>query len=311
MSYCCKCENSLPVDGGIVTCVGCKGELHYDCAKLKNTTYNAMSNKRKQDWRCEFCRLANKIAEIIFPKFDKNLFTSIITPIKEEFSDLKLKVNECLEGQKAIAEKYDNLIKNCNDINHKISNLEQELAQIKKVNAEKDNTLNALQIKINKFDQVQLQNDIVLYDVDEREREDLFEVLSSIGVNIDFQLQKENLVGIRRITGDANRQTNLDNRPRPIRITFKNNELKTKFLKCKKNKVVKNSDIIENGSNNNIKIYEMLTPYYKKLLYQTRMKANEKQWKYVWVSYGQIRCRKEDGSKVLFIHGEMDLNKLD
>lgn len=54
----------------------------------------------------------------------------------------------------------------------------------------------------------------------------------------------------------------------------------------------------------------MLSMYNKQLLYQTRKKAFENQWKFVWFSNNHIKCRKQEGSKIITIYEEKDIQKL-
>lgn len=308
MSYCGKCENLLPTDGAFVACHGCKCDMHYECAKLKGSTYSGMSNKRKIDWRCEFCRMANKIAEIILPKIDTSLFTSLITPIKEEFSELRLQVGECVESQRSILGKYEELIANYKKIDSTVGNLRAEIDEIKKISETEG--LSSLQTRINKIEQDQLKNAVILYNVEERINENLPEIVKNIGSRIDLEIQQKDLQEITRIPHSKNKQNNSENKPRPIKIIFRENDLKMKILNVKKNSTINNSDLIENGLDCSIKMYEMLTPFNKNLLYQTRQRAVAKQWKYVWFRYGHVNCRKVDGSKVIPIFEEKDLNKI-
>lgn len=308
MSYCSKCENSLPTDGGLVLCNGCRGEMHYECAKLKSSTYSGMSSRRKLEWRCEFCRLASKIAEIILPKIDSSFLSSIVAPIKEEFSDLKLKIGECLESQLAIGKKYDDLIVNYKRLDCTINNLKKEIDDIRSTSTSGE--LSAIHNKLNKYEQDQLKNVMVMYDVEEREDENLFETVGKVCDLYNINIQKEDVSDVRRIFGSRNKLNNTEKKSRPIKVTFKSHDLMRKILDSRKNKVITNSDLFEGGLKERIKMYEMLTSFNRKLLYQARLIAGERQWKYVWFSYGQLKCRKADGSKVFTLNEEKDLDKM-
>lgn len=63
-------------------------------------------------------------------------------------------------------------------------------------------------------------------------------------------------------------------------------------------------------SNLYIYIVEDLSPSNKALHAATRIKAKEKNYKYVWLRNGKIFVKKSDGSDYILIKNMNDLNKL-
>ena len=57
-------------------------------------------------------------------------------------------------------------------------------------------------------------------------------------------------------------------------------------------------------------VNENLTQQRKKLLWATRQRANENQFKYVWTNNGNIFVRKNDDAALISIMNETDLYKL-
>lgn len=65
-------------------------------------------------------------------------------------------------------------------------------------------------------------------------------------------------------------------------------------------------------STNRVFVNDHLSPLQKKLITKTKSIAKEKGYRFVWVNHAMIHVRKldVDGSPVLVIKGEKDLNKI-
>jgi len=55
---------------------------------------------------------------------------------------------------------------------------------------------------------------------------------------------------------------------------------------------------------------ERLTKFKRILFVKTRIICREKQYKYVWTNNAEVLVRKEDGSKIIKMIPELDINKL-
>ena len=95
-----------------------------------------------------------------------------------------------------------------------------------------------------------------------------------------------------------------------IKLKLKEKRKKEELLKGSKNKLIRNIDIIPQGGRGQVKIYEMLTDNTKSLLWETRNRAKEKNWKYVWTKENRILARKGEGSRILWIMNKASVNQM-
>ena len=93
-------------------------------------------------------------------------------------------------------------------------------------------------------------------------------------------------------------------------IKFKSNKLKRDIIKkCKELKLTCNK-INNNNTNNDKKIFinDELTAYNRNLLWQTKNKAKDANWKYVWIKDGRILAKKNETARPFYIRKSSDIN---
>lgn len=69
MAVCDQCSAELPPENDFVTCSGCKNQLHYNCASVRETVWRKYSTQIKLSWQCNICKTKTNAA-------DKNKITS-------------------------------------------------------------------------------------------------------------------------------------------------------------------------------------------------------------------------------------------
>lgn len=91
------------------------------------------------------------------------------------------------------------------------------------------------------------------------------------------------------------------------------NSLETKNdLLRKIKKIQLNANMVANAWSPDVKIFcnERLTKFKRLLFAKTITICKEKQQKYVWTNNAGVLVRKDDGSKIVKIKSELDINKL-
>lgn len=316
MSYCRRCEKLLPSDGAFVLCSGCDGSLHFECTTLAAKTYAGMGSERKTNWRCETCRLALKVADTIRAKISSTEFSVLVEPLQDSINKINENLTKCCESQVFISQQYDDFCRKINGLTDKVVNIEKNVKQLMELEKDNETVMKNLNKRINQLEQEKYDADIVIHGVDERNNEDLYTLVQDIAERVKVKCGKADIVNIERMSA-ANRNISreagtgaTERRARPISCTFKTAKIRNEILKNKKSTIVKCSDILENGSNKIVRVYEKLSQNLMKLMYSTRQKAVAANYKYVWYAGGAVRCRKRDGSNVLFIDSEKDLEKI-
>lgn len=321
MSYCTKCEESLPSDGNFVECKHCNGSYHFKCSTLAQRTWTAMGAPRREVWQCEFCRLSDKVVAALSKKVDlsfvKPIMQPMLDPVNESIREVLEKINDCVKSQSFLSEQYDDLLKKQSEMCRNMGEIEKNLIELVNSNKEKDDIIDGLIRRVNILEQHNRKGDIIVYGVQERTDEDLSAVIVDVGKHFNVNISDDDIISANRIpTKNKNlpKRSGVDGsgstKPRPIAVSFLNVNKKDALLRNRKGALAIESDIFGGGSNNAIKIYEMLSPYYSKLLYLCRQKVFACKWKYVWFSDNCVKCRKEDNSGVVSIFSEKDLYKI-
>ena len=94
-------------------------------------------------------------------------------------------------------------------------------------------------------------------------------------------------------------------------IQFKSDYITRHILKIKRQHgPVKFSDLVSDGSDTVISVFEMLPPFLNDLRILARDKATERGYKHVWPVNGSIYVKKDDTSIPIVISTEHDLNNI-
>ena len=94
-------------------------------------------------------------------------------------------------------------------------------------------------------------------------------------------------------------------------IKFKSQFITRHVLKVKrKHGTLKFEDLVPDGSDNVISVFEMLPSYLNKLRILAKDRANERDYKHVWPVDGCIFVKKTDSSVPIVISTEQDLNNI-
>lgn len=312
MDTCVKCRQELPDDGNHINCKGCSGSLHFECSTVSMKTYNAMSKSKKDEWRCDSCRNGSKIS--LLQKSVEKLENKVDQLLKKQESVDKFdkKLDEIIKSQEFISNQYDEAMKKLIEVTEKLTNIGKFQQEQDRINKEKDKEIEELKLRLNAVEQEQRNREIILRQVPENRDENLSQIICKISNKINLEMNLEDIESAYRIksrisTGKANNEVGFI---QSIALKFRSRTKRDLFSSLLKKANVKSADIMENGSNQYIRGYDMLTPYYRNLLFATKQRVIEKKWKFCWFGQNQVKCRKTEGSRVISILKESDLEKI-
>lgn len=149
----------------------------------------------------------------------------------------------------------------------------------------------------------------VILGVPLRENEDLGVIMNKICRSIRYPINNESLVSVKRL----HTNTAASYSP-PIVVVFKSEQVKNKFLECKRVHgplpVTNIADCLDNSARK-ITIRDALTPVGQELLREVRQHQSTFGIKYVWPGRnGQILVKRADGAKVDWITNKQQLHEL-
>ena len=300
---CGKCALALPTDGDYVLCSGCQKEYHYgkNCAGLKKASYLSKSEKAKRDWLCAYCREAKKTdtpsdTQSAF-NFDETSIRDIIESILEEFK------SELRDSLKSVSDELKTLN---NNISTEINGLKESIQVLKNRNVEQDAIINSLQQQIVSLDQYGRNKNFEIANVEEVQDESVEGIVLSLAEKLNIVISADDIDAAHRLPSRNN------SRPPSIIVQLTSRKKRDQFVNKKKQVAALSSkDLVGGTSTQRLHVNENLCPHFRTLMYNTKVLAKEKGFKFVWYKFGKILVRKEEKcNNVLKIFNFDDLSKL-
>jgi hypothetical protein len=236
-----------------------------------------------------------------------------------------------------LSDKYDSLVKEMEASKHLIQELKKGLDEAKKREEEHNRVVNQLSARVNQLEQASLSRNLEIIGLpltgesEQHLRNDLHKLATQIGApNVADTVEDLYLVRAKPASATA--------RARPARVVvrLKNDSSKVGWLSAKRrlNQQQRRAPGAEEQQRDNggqagapapsfasaaggpqgrgqpIRIYEMLTPYNKRLLFLAKEAGRAKGFQYVWTKQGKIFVRhSEQLGQVIRITCEDDIRK--
>lgn len=245
--------------------------------------------------------------------------TNVLTSLKEDqdarfkhiqadMLDIKNQITEVKKTYQDIEKSVEFLSAQCEDLeksrkvyaeeSKKNQNKMKELLQ-KNIYFEKCNK--ALEERIMKMEQKELELNIELVNVQTIEKENVMETVKKMAE--ELKLPSEDIEKARRMPGDSSKA------PRPIVVTFRSNKSREDWLKCKK-QIITNHRVLKNGDNTRIYINENLTRQMRQLFWIAKMKLKDT-YKFIWIQNSRILIKRNEIEKKIYqINFESDIETL-
>lgn len=309
---CYKCAKELPDEGGFVTCQGCDECYHYGECSISLSTYNGMGSKKKASWRCEKCREHKDTRK---PREDSSSMDATLTPnemlkVRSEIADVKSilvelrdQMKDIIKSQQFLSAQYDEIKTGQELIESHLKKMEGRIGQIKDENKERDSKIEELTKRIIQLEQHENDKKLEIHGIEESPGENIEEKMLNIAAKLNVKLEVRDLESAQRVHAWHKEG------PSPVIVEFRSVKI-CNNIKEKKRSIINNKDVSGGNSERKIYIYEYLSAYYKKLLWETKQHAREKGWKYVWVQNSRVLVRKNDGSRILNIRDPTDFAKI-
>lgn len=219
------------------------------------------------------------------------------TPIKsipQTRGDANIYMNSELDTR-AITTRLDELIKNQITTNDTLLTLSNRILELEKTLKEKDGIIQNLEIKINILEQNEKACLVEISGVKKEPNENVETIVNDIAGIIDVDINLFDIENVYRKLSNRN----LD--APQIVVEFSSKKKREEFIR-------KRGKIEFKGSR--IYINESLTAYNRKLFWETRSKAKELGYRYIWTRNGRILCKKDDMTKKTQIKSIEDLRFL-
>lgn len=325
----CKfCAKALPENGDYAHCSLCEENYHFSpCSTVAASTWKAMSKRDKSDWKCQQCRAERNRANSLSIVFDKattkkqqrnneddeeprenkrprSTDPHMSTHAKNdiEFIQDKLKVfeNNFCELKNMLSEINNNISGLSNvvsNLENKVGTLFEQVKELKEENRQKDKQIESLEERLNSLEQKGLETNVEILNLPVADTPK--QAVLNVAENVGFKMHADDISDIFHLKKKGK-----------IIVKFKAVSTKIEFMR--KIKIAKpTSDRIKDDEpNKRIFVNDELTALNRFLLWKTKNKAKEFNWRYVWVKDGKIMAKKEEVSRIVYIRKEPDIDNI-
>ncbi|CAG4974280.1 unnamed protein product [Colias eurytheme] len=279
-------------------------------------------------------------ASITLNQFSTLLESKFVDMETKLTSNFKSEINMAINGlKKELNETTDFLFSQFTDFKNelatyreRINNLESEntslhlkLSQLCKQQPTSQETVNMhatikqLQLELNQRDQAGLLNDVEVSGIPEFDGESASHIAITLANKLGISLDERDIVYARRVgskrrlTTDAtNYDLDVNNRVRPLCISFSRRSLRDDFLKnARVRRGTTTTDLgLPNHDARRVHIHERLTQKNRVIFGKARSMGKALQWRYIWSREGRVFARRTDSSIIHRLQTEEDIDRV-
>lgn len=320
MKKCDKCNKTITKRSPGLECSRCEKLVHGNtlCSGLSNKQLTALRAAENLEWTCEECHKSSpKRPSFYVPQDDGddedaegNYQEHSQINVKQFLRDIsvemektmKKEVKELTKSLQFHSDKMDEVMESIEAFKQTITDLKRKNTELTNKNSHLETRIQALEQQFQSTEQQKYANHLEIANVPFNEKEDTSVLIEKIAKKL--QLSTSEIESSKRLPGKPER-------PGSILIKTKGESIQTKWLASAKTTTILVTDVMQNVSNNNEKIYirEALTPYNKMLLWNAKQELKST-YKFIWCKRGIIRARKDEESRTHILRSTEDIKKL-
>jgi hypothetical protein len=198
-----------------------------------------------------------------------------------------------------MSKQYDDFKKKFDDQNILIENLVKKVEDITNKSINKDKTIADLSDRVNDLEQMNLGMNIEIHNLQPVINEELRTTLKRLAEKIQAPSFNDSVLDVYR--RHVNTST-ISRQGVPGVVVMKMSSVEARSLWLERKRLYE-------ATSGNIRVYEMLTPTNRKLLWQARTAAKAINYKFTWVKGGKIFVKENENSGTLRIINEADILK--
>lgn len=288
---CGKCSAELPSDSDFAHCTGCNLDLHYTCAGTLKKSYAAKSFD-KSKFKCAGCKRGDTPPPGKFFSFDQ---------LKELVAELKGEI--CEDIKKEIRDTVKELRE---ETAAEIKELKETVSELRRVNTEKDTVIANLVVQVNGLDQYSRKNNFEIDNIEQFEDESIEDIVLKIAGHMKIDLKREEIDAAHRLPQRKNTG------PAKIIVQLTSRKKRDEFVRARSQAApITSTKLVGGNIKSRIYINENLSPFFRELLWKSKIRAKAAGYKFIWYSFGKVLVRKDvTDSKVFKIFDFDDIEKI-
>jgi hypothetical protein len=307
MANCNVCLKNIKANAVRLQCCDCAKEFHGSCLKMSKADVECITAEGMV-WRCQPCGVTRR----------KSLrFESDVQEGKLSLEDIMKKILEIGEHQKSIEQSVnrsnellsEKIDENTKYLKEQKVSLDQclkiidELATENKILKRK---VNEMEKRMDEMEQYSRLNALEIHGVPQQPNEDVVEVVKAVGRALDMEVNDAMIDACHRLGN----KPGPNNAPPGIIVKFVRRLDKEEFLRKRRVKSNLSTRHMNMSMDRTVYVNEALTPARRRLLAAARQVRKDKNFRHLWVRGGKIFLRKEDGSTVIQVTCQADLDKI-
>lgn len=315
----CKIKVIIP-DTGIMCSGKCQAAFHYECLGLSR---NKVKNVKKahENWKCNNCETekqpppspqsADPVQIKILEKLEDLVKRVMnVENIVLKVESIEKKVNEFEDSIKFISKEYEEIKEKLSKQQEGVAEPNVNMTKMIEENQVLKDEINLLKWKISFKEQQELDDQIVIDGIPEKENENLIQVVFKICNMLKDKEDDQNIISESDIISATRMKSKKYNKTTttksaPIHIKLKTKEIKDLILKNKKEFVpmLHTQMVGYEATGKQVYFNPMLTRENKDLLMYARAKLKTidgPNFKFVWYRNGKVLARKTKDSDVLW-----------
>lgn len=295
MSSCQACLTKLSRNDDVIQCseLKCNKLFHIKCANITPTTFiDLKHNGKVKEWVCEEC--GNDDVDNITLK---DVFM-LLKDIKQDQRGVKQQLNDVIKSQEYLSSKYD-------EFENKFKMLEETKKDVEVMKNQLTYKIEDLSNRLAHTEQYSRRHHVEIHNVKTRSDEDLHQVVVNIAGKLGINITRDAVETVHRM------YTNSSVANPPIIVEFASRKLRDRIIESRYKAEVTNKSLFGNSfDGNRIFVSESLSPFYKKLLWETKKVCKEKSYDYCWYKNFKILVRKNKSENITTIVNMNDLSKI-
>ena len=272
--------------------------------KKANKNYNISITDKEEIVKESISEITKQISEKI-ELVSKQIFENVNKQYQEEIMALKLEITQLKESQDFLSNKYDELKTEFKQLNVINSKQEKELCNLKKNSIELKNNANHKREKFDNLEQYGRRQNLEFVGIPYEKNENLNQIVSDLAEKIGVPIKDEDIFIAHRLKASQNAKPE---KPPNVIVRFTNQRIRNKIYQSRSAAKSINNFPVQQMTR--FFINENLTNAKKELFWQTKERARELGYHYIWTNNGKIYIRKGQEYDSIIINNESDINKL-
>ncbi|XP_046679380.1 uncharacterized protein LOC124366822 [Homalodisca vitripennis] len=193
-------------------------------------------------------------------------------------------LKEVKDSQNFISGMYDEMLNEIKELKKQNQSFKHEVVGLKRKVEDRDDEIEELRVKVNNMDQYNRRFNLEINGVQDAGKEDTIKILERVCGEINVTFDSQHIQAAHPL-----KQHNAEHPPTLI-VQFTRKDVRDQWITQGRKKPTK---MLQRASLKSILMKNLTTVDNRKLHRETRLKAKDRDYKFVWVKNGKNLCEKK------------------